>query len=81
MVYDLYPDHGGPTDDDLAVIEAEWPLIEAELALLDAEIWVMNAGPAALDLDWRRLRRAHRRVLRTAALLAAPARVDVGRAA
>jgi len=52
-----------PTAADLAAIEAEWPLIEAELALLDAEIRVLCAAGGPSPLDWRRTRRAVRRVL------------------
>lgn len=52
-----------PTPADLAAIEAEWPLIEAELALLDAQLAVLNAAGGPSPLDWRRLRRASRRVL------------------
>ncbi len=51
-----------PSAADLAAIEAEWPLIEAELAVVDAEIRLAAAGGRSL-LDWRRLRRAQRRVL------------------
>lgn len=65
--------HIEPTPDDLAAIEAEWPLIAAELDLLDAEITMLYAedrgGPTALD--WRRLRRAEARVVRAAAEVAA----------
>ncbi len=64
---------GEPSPEDLAAIEAEWPLIEAELFVLDAEIAWINAadrgGPS--PLDWRRLRRAEARVTRVAAELAA----------
>ena len=52
-----------PTADDLAAIEAEWPLIEAELAALDAEIRALSAAGGPSPLDWRRLRRAEHRVL------------------
>ncbi len=52
-----------PTADDLAAIEAEWPLIDAELAELDASIRVLLAEGGPSPLDWRRLRRAERRVL------------------
>ncbi|MFC0533957.1 DUF6284 family protein [Phytohabitans kaempferiae] len=61
----------GPTVEDLAAIEAEWPLIEAELNLLDAEIRMVTADGNPSDLDWRRLRRATSRVLREAAALSA----------
>ena len=54
---------GEPTAADLAAIEAEWPLIEAELALLDAEIRVLCPADRLSPLDWRRTRRAVRRVL------------------
>jgi hypothetical protein len=63
---------GEPTPEDLAAIEAEWPLIAAELDVLDAEITIINSadrgGPS--PLDWRRLRRAEARVTRIAAELA-----------
>ncbi|MEV0727705.1 DUF6284 family protein [Polymorphospora sp. NPDC050346] len=63
-----------PTASDLAAIEAEWPLIAAELDLVDAEISLIYAadhgGPTALD--WRRVRRAERRVVRAAASIGAP---------
>ncbi|MFI7302958.1 DUF6284 family protein [Micromonospora aurantiaca] len=62
-----------PAAEDLAAVEAEWPLIAAELDVLDAEITLLYAedhgGPTALD--WRRLRRAEARVTRAAAELAA----------
>jgi hypothetical protein len=70
----------GPTVEDLAAIEAEWPLIEAELTLLDAEIRMIAADGDPTELDWRRVRRATSRVLREAtALTARPA--DPSRAA
>jgi hypothetical protein len=53
----------GPTAADLAAIEAEWPVIEAELGLLDAEVRMLAASGGPAGLDWRRLRRAQRRVL------------------
>jgi hypothetical protein len=53
----------GPTSADLAAIEAEWPLIDAELAVVDAEIRRLSADGGLSPLDWRRLRRAERRVL------------------
>ncbi|WP_405095559.1 DUF6284 family protein [Micromonospora sp. NBC_01412] len=62
-----------PNRTDLAEIEREWPLIAAELDLVDAEITMIyaedNGGPS--PLDWRRLRRAESRVIRTAAEVAA----------
>jgi len=66
-----------PSTADLAAIEAEMPLIEAEGELVDAEIRLLTADPAPLPLDWKRVRRAERRVLRTAlALLAAGAVIE-----
>jgi Family of unknown function (DUF6284) len=56
-------DQGGPSAADLAAIEAEWPLIEAELGLLDEEIRALSAAGGPSPLEWRRLRRAERRVL------------------
>ena len=52
----------GPTAEDLAAIENEWPLIDAELDLVAAEIRVLTVEPHPSDLDWQRLRRAERRV-------------------
>src|SRR5690349_15973077 len=52
-----------PTAAELAAIEAEWPGIEAELAVLDAEIRALSAVDDPSPLDWRRWRRAQRRVL------------------
>jgi hypothetical protein len=74
MLPELYPDFepdlDGPTDADLAAIEAEGPLREAEMDLVAAEIRVLTAEPRPSALDWRRLRRAERRVSREAAALA-----------
>jgi hypothetical protein len=68
-----------PTPADLDGIEREWPLLAAELELLDAEISFINAGPAASELDRRRIRRAEHRVLEVARDLAdrAPESEDV----
>lgn len=52
-----------PAAADLAAIEAEWPVIDAELARLDAEITALSGVGGGSPLDWRRLRRAERRVL------------------
>jgi hypothetical protein len=52
-----------PTPADLDAIEAEWPLIEAELGVLDAEIAAITALGGPSPLDWRRMRRARRRLL------------------
>jgi hypothetical protein len=70
-----------PSPADLAAIEREWPLIEAEMAMLDAQIVILSAeGGRPSPLDWRRLRRAQHRAMRTAVNVAAnrlpqPARV------
>lgn len=66
-----------PTAAELAAIEAEWPLIEAELAALDAQIRILTANGGLSALDWRRLRRAERRVLAARRALAGPAAADV----
>jgi hypothetical protein len=59
---DAYNIDSEPTPADLDAIEAEWPVIEAELGVLDAEIAALSHdGPA--PLDWRRVRRARRRLL------------------
>jgi hypothetical protein len=52
-----------PTAAELAAIDVEWPLIDAELAVVDAEIQALSAAGGPSPLDWRRLRRAERRVL------------------
>jgi len=58
------PGDGEPSVADLAAIEAEWPAIEADLAVLDAEITALAAADRGhSELDWRRTRRAERRVL------------------
>ncbi|MBM7079129.1 hypothetical protein JQX11_22660 [Micromonospora sp. MMS20-R1-14] len=67
-------DPDGPSVDELAEIEREMPLIDAEVLLLDAQIAILCADPSPSDLDWQRVRRARKRVLREArALLAARA--------
>lgn len=53
-----------PTEAELAEIEAEMPLIEAEIEVLNAEIAILAAVAGPTPLDWRRLRRAKRRVVR-----------------
>ncbi len=72
-----------PPADDLAAIEAEWPVIDAEFGVLDAQIAMLYAedrgGPTALD--WRRLRRAEARVTRAAAGLASRPAPDARRVA
>jgi hypothetical protein len=57
----------GPTAADLDAIDQEWPLIAAEVAVVNAEIAVICAPHGPTDLDWQRLRRARRLVLREAA--------------
>ena len=59
-----------PTAADLLKIELEWPVIAADLDLLDAEIALIKAGPFASVMDWRRVRRAERRVMDAARDLA-----------
>ncbi|MEU8406894.1 DUF6284 family protein [Micromonospora sp. NPDC048842] len=80
MSYDLHTDPQGPSLDDLAAIEREMPLIDAEVLLLDAEITILCADPAPSDLDWQRVRRARRQVMREARSLLA-ARASTGRGA
>jgi hypothetical protein len=60
-----------PTAADLAAIDIEAPLIAAEVAVVDAEVAIVCAPRGPSDLDWQRLRRARRQVLREAAALAA----------
>jgi hypothetical protein len=79
MAHDRDPNQGGsaegPTGSELAAIEREWPLIEAEMALVDAEIRVLTAVGGPSPLDWRRLRRCERRVLREASAFVAVERL------
>jgi hypothetical protein len=71
-----------PTAADLAAIDIESPLIAAEVAVVDAEVAIVCAPRGPSDLDWQRLRRARRQVLREAAALAAhTAPVTIRRAA
>lgn len=60
-----------PSTTDLAAIEQEAPLIEAEVMLLDAQITLLFNDAAPSEMDWQRLRRAQRRVLREARALLA----------
>ncbi|GAA3388108.1 DUF6284 family protein [Cryptosporangium minutisporangium] len=65
-------DNEEPSAAELAAITAEWPMIAAELDVVDAEIRIVSVvRPSALD--WRRLRRAERRVLALRDLAARPA--------
>lgn len=59
-----------PTAAELAAIDVEMPLIKAEVAVVNAEIAILCAPHCPTDLDWQRLRRARRQVLREAAALA-----------
>ncbi|MFD6648311.1 DUF6284 family protein [Micromonospora chalcea] len=68
--------NSGPTADDLAAIEGEMPLIEAEVLLLDAQIAIVASDGHPSDLDWQRIRRAQRRVLREARALLDSRRAD-----
>lgn len=52
-----------PGSEDLAAIEAEWPLIAAELELVNAEVAALAAPSAVCELARRRVRRAEARVL------------------
>ena len=63
------PEDDEPSAEDLAAIERESGLISAELALLDAEIRILAAEGDPSAVDWQRLRRAVRDVLREAAEL------------
>ncbi len=70
-----------PSRTELAEIEREMPLIDAEVLLLDAQITVLTSNGGPTDLDWQRLRRAQRRVLREARALLATKPNWGGRAA
>lgn len=63
------PDDDEPSAEDLAEIERESGLISAELTLLDAEIRILCAEGDPSAVDWQRLRRAVRNVLRETAEL------------
>ncbi|GAA1026744.1 hypothetical protein GCM10009557_05530 [Virgisporangium ochraceum] len=67
---DRFDPYEEPTAEALAAIEREWSLIQAEIELIDAEIRLLTATGGPSEADWRRLRRAIRRVLREAAALA-----------
>ncbi|MCL7459892.1 DUF6284 family protein [Micromonospora sp. MSM11] len=70
-----------PSATELAEVEQELPLIEAEVLLLDAQITVLTSDAGPTELDWQRLRRAQRRVLREARALLAVRSSAAGRAA
>ncbi|MEU3341383.1 DUF6284 family protein [Streptomyces sp. NPDC006668] len=63
-----FADFMEPTDAELDAIEQESPLILAEVDLLDAHIITLDRTPT--ELDARRIRRAHRRVLAERRVLA-----------
>ncbi|MEU8488441.1 DUF6284 family protein [Streptomyces sp. NPDC048641] len=50
-----------PTAAELDAIETEMPVVLARVELLDAQIVTLDRTPS--ELDQRRIRRAHRRVL------------------
>ncbi|GHA51952.1 hypothetical protein GCM10010372_59800 [Streptomyces tauricus] len=50
-----------PTAAELDAIEQEMPVIRADIDLLDAQIITIDRTPT--ELDARRIRRAHRKVL------------------
>ncbi|MFJ4486526.1 DUF6284 family protein [Streptomyces longwoodensis] len=56
-----FADFMEPTDAELDAIEREMPVILADVELLDAQIITLDRTPT--ELDARRIRRAHRRVL------------------
>ncbi|WP_141206246.1 DUF6284 family protein [Streptomyces griseorubiginosus] len=56
-----FADFMEPTDAELDAIEQEMPLILARVDLLDAQIITLDRTPT--ELDTRRIRRAHNRVL------------------
>ena len=58
-----------PSAEELAAIERESGLLAAELALVDAEIAMFSAEGDPSQLDWHRLRRAVRDVVRETAEL------------
>lgn len=62
------PFDGEPSAAELDAVEAEMPLIRAEVELLDTVIALMDRP--ANELDTRRARRAHARVLAARAALA-----------
>ncbi|MGW4678784.1 DUF6284 family protein [Micromonospora taraxaci] len=73
-----WPVEAGPSAADLAEIEREWPLIEAELQLLDVQLALLDVK--GNPVDWRRLRRAARRVLAAQAFVALARLDEAGRA-
>ncbi len=60
----------GPTNEELAKIETEWPAIEADLAELDAEIRALGVAP--VENYWRRARRVEARASRAVVVALRP---------
>ena len=60
-VVTAFADFMEPTNAELDAIEQEMPAILADVDLLDAQIITLDRIPS--ELDARRIRRAHRRVL------------------
>ncbi|WP_327666912.1 DUF6284 family protein [Streptomyces sp. NBC_00485] len=56
-----FADFMEPTAAELDAIEREMPLILADVDLIDAQIITLDRTPT--ELDARRIRRAHRKVL------------------
>ena len=56
-----FADFMEPTAAELDAIEQEMPLLLADVDLIDAQIITLDRIPS--ELDARRIRRAHRRVL------------------
>ncbi|MYY83397.1 MULTISPECIES: DUF6284 family protein [unclassified Streptomyces] len=65
-----------PTATELDAIEREMPLIEAGVELLDAQIITLDRAPN--EVDARRIRRAHRKVLAARRALANATTVTAG---
>ncbi|MFD5736529.1 DUF6284 family protein [Streptomyces sioyaensis] len=57
-----------PTDAELDALELELPAILADVDLIDAQIITLDRTPT--EMDARRIRRAHRRVLTERRVLA-----------
>ncbi|MBV1941032.1 hypothetical protein KUF83_31380 [Streptomyces sp. BV286] len=64
-----------PTSAELDAIDREMPVIQANIELLDAQIITLDRIPT--ELDARRIRRAHRKVLAARRTLANTAAMQV----
>jgi len=64
-----------PTATELDAIDREMPVIQANIELLDAQIITLDRIPT--ELDARRIRRAHRKVLAARRTLANTAATQV----